>query len=51
MEHIIITNLKNGYKRLVAEEGYQLFNKFTRQFYSEAVVKNVTPYVAVRDEQ
>lgn len=51
MEHIIVTQMKNGYKKLVPEEGYLLFNRYTRQYYSEAVVRNVTPYVAVRDEQ
>lgn len=51
MEHIVITEMRNGYKRLVPEDGYLLFNKYTRQFYSEAVVKNVTPYVAVREEE
>lgn len=43
--------MKNGYKKLVPEEGYLLFNRYTRQYYSEAVVRNVTPYVAVKDEQ
>jgi hypothetical protein len=39
MEHIIVTALSKGYFRLTPEEGYQLYNIRTRQFYSEAVVK------------
>lgn len=51
MEHIIITELPDGYKRLVAEEGYKLYNTVTRKYYSEAEVKDVKPYIAVKDEE
>lgn len=49
MEHITITELDNGYMRLVAEEGYKLYNTVTHKYYSEAEVKDVRPYVAVED--
>lgn len=49
MEHITITELDNGYKRLVAEDGYKLYNTVTHKYYSEAEVKDVRPYVAVED--
>lgn len=47
MEHIIVTQMKNGYKKLVPEEGYLLFNRYTRQYYSEATVKNINGFEAV----
>lgn len=48
MEHIIVTDLDNGYKKLVPEEGYRLLNKYTQAYYTEAIVKNTKPYVAVK---
>lgn len=47
MKHIIITKLDNGYSRVVAEEGYRLYNTVNRRYYSEAVVKDVRPYIGV----
>ena len=38
MEHIIVTDLDNGYFQLVAEEGYELFAKNLNRVVSEAVV-------------
>lgn len=49
MEHIIITELPDGYKRLTAEEGYKLFNTITQKYYSVAEVRDVNPYIAVAD--
>ena len=48
MEHIIITDLGDGYKRLVAEKGYRLFNKSTQKYYSEAVVKDISNFTSVK---
>lgn len=48
MEHIIIENLGNDFKRLTAEDGYGLFNTINRQYYTEAIVKNIRPYIAVK---
>lgn len=45
MEHIIITEIGNGYKRLTPEQGYIL--KFRGNYYTEAEVKNVTGWSAV----
>lgn len=47
MEHINITELQDGYKRLTPEEGYRLYNTITRQYYSEAEVFDTRPYIAV----
>lgn len=47
MEHIIVKTLKNGYKKLTPEDGYILYNKKDRKYYSEAVVKSTTDYIAV----
>lgn len=49
MEHINITELQDGYKRLTPEDGYKLYNTITREYYSEAVVKDARPYTAVAD--
>lgn len=48
MEHIIIEELENGYKLLKPEEGYRLYNTVTQKFYSEAIVKDTTGFVAVK---
>ena len=39
MEHLIVTNLDEGHVKIVAEEGYRLFDARTNRFYSEAMVK------------
>lgn len=51
MENIHIIELDNELKRLVAEKGYKLYNKLTRQYYSEVEVKDVRPYIAVEIEE
>jgi len=38
MEHIIVTQLPDGFLRLVAEAGYKLFSLALRRVVSEAVV-------------
>lgn len=38
MDHIIVTDLENGFFRLVAEEGFVLFAKNLNRVVSEAVV-------------
>ena len=49
MGNIIITDLGNGFSRLVAERGFRLFAKNLGRFVSEAVVKesNFKNFVAV----
>lgn len=47
MENIIVEELGKGFKRLTPKEGYVLYNKITQKTYSEAVVKNTKPYVAI----
>lgn len=49
MQHINIINLNDGYKKLIPEEGYKLYNTITRKYYSEAEVKDVKPYIAVEE--
>lgn len=48
MEHIKITELDNGLKRLEPEKGYRLYNTVTQQYYAVAEVKDARPYVAVK---
>ena len=48
MKHIKITELDNGLKRLVPDDGYILYNTITLQYYSIAEVKNIKPYIAVK---
>lgn len=52
MEHITVKNMANGYVKLTPEEGYTLYNKSTKQTYSEAVVKEseAARFVAKRIE-
>ena len=47
-ENIIVTDLGNGYVRLVASPGYELVIKRNNQVVSEAVVKpeNVKDFIA-----
>lgn len=45
MEHITITDMPNGYKKLIPDEGYIL--KKGNNYYTEAVVKNTTDWSAV----
>lgn len=47
MEHIIITPLPDNYFRLTPESGYRLYNTSIRKYYSEAVVKETTNFIAV----
>lgn len=49
MEHIVITELQDGYFRLAPETGYQLMNKKSGRLYSEVVTKEQAEndYVAV----
>ena len=47
MEHIIITELDNGYLRLVPEAGYILYNDNAQRSYSEAVVKTANGFRAI----
>lgn len=46
MKHVTITELGNGYKRLVPDEGYMLKNG--EQTYSEAVVKSLKGWSVVK---
>lgn len=48
MEHITVIELSDGYKKLVAEDGYRLYNTINKQYYSEAVIKNCKGFVAVK---
>lgn len=49
MEHLIITQLDNGLLRIVAEEGYYLYNLYTRRRHSEAVVESADGWQAILD--
>ena len=51
MEHIKVTDLGNGFKRLVPENGYTLFNRVTGQYYSEAVTKTPSIYEARKENE
>lgn len=46
-DNITITELPNGMLRLVANQGYNLYNEVAQRFYSEAVVKSAENYRAV----
>lgn len=48
MEHIIVTDIGNGYKRMRPAIGYTLYNKMTRMYYSEAVTKTTRYFSAVQ---
>ena len=48
MKHIIVTDLGDGYKRLTAQKGYRLYNTVDRKYYSEAVVKSIKGWTAVK---
>lgn len=50
MEHIIIIELNDGYKLIKPEDGYRLYNTVTQRYYSVAEVKDVRPYIAVKDK-
>lgn len=45
MEHIIVTEIGNGYKRLTPESGYIL--KFRNRYFTEAEVEDTTGWSAV----
>ena len=48
MEHINITDLGNGYFKLVPEKGYRLMIKGSDgKYYSEAITKTPEKFVAV----
>lgn len=47
MEHINVEELANGYKRLTPDEGYILYNRRTKQRYSQAVTKKSEQFMAV----
>ena len=49
MEHIIIKELEDDYKLLKPEKGYRLYNTITQKYYSEAVVKDIKGYIAVKE--
>lgn len=46
-DNITITELQNGMLRLVANQGYNLYNEVAQRFFSEAVVKSAENYRAV----
>ena len=46
-DNITITELPNGMLRLVANQGYNLYNEVAQRFYSEAVVKSAENYRAI----
>lgn len=47
--HLIINQLNNGLLRVVAEEGYYLWNTRTQRRHSEAIVASANGFVAVLD--
>jgi hypothetical protein len=47
MEHITVTEIENGMFRLVPDDGYVLFNKATRERYSEAVTDDLRMWEVV----
>lgn len=47
--HLIINQLNNGLLRIVAEEGYYLWNTRTQRRHSEAIVASANGFVAVLD--
>lgn len=51
MENVIVIELDNGFKKLVPNKGYKLFNKVNKQLYSEVITKTPDNFVAVRDEE
>ena len=48
MEHITITDLGNGFKKLVPDKAYRLYNTVTASYYSEAITKRPNEFIAVR---
>ena len=50
MEHIIVTELPDGFFLLTPEAGYTLYNETAQRYYSEAVVKedSVKRFAAVK---
>lgn len=46
MEHVTITELENGYKKLNPDKGYMLKNG--EQLYSEAIVKSLRDWSVVK---
>lgn len=47
MEHIIVTELADGFLRLVPEAGYILYNDTYKRAYSEAIAKSTEGFRAV----
>lgn len=47
MEHLIITTLESGLLRIVAEEGYYLWNDTTQRRYSEAIASSASGFRAI----
>ena len=47
MEHVTTKVLSNGYYGLIPDNGYVLYNKYSKQRYSEAVTKDISAFVAV----
>lgn len=47
MPNIIVTDIGNGYRRLRPANGYTLYNKMTRMYYSEAVTRTPRYFAAV----
>lgn len=50
MEHVTITDLGNGYKKLVPDECYLLKEKNGERTYTEAVTKKPENFVAIAIE-
>lgn len=46
-DNITITELPNGMLRLVANQGYNLYNEVAQRFYSEAIVESAKNYKAI----
>ena len=47
MEHITVTDIKNGYFRLTPDEGYLIKEIATGRLHSEVVTKDIKGYEAV----
>lgn len=47
MDNVTIITLPNGMLRLIPNDGYTLYNDYTRQTYAEAIVKTTAGFRAV----
>lgn len=50
MEHIKVIELKNGFYKLIPDEGYILYNKKIKTYHVEAVTKLIDEFIAIWQE-